>query len=206
MTHARKRGIAVAVAAAAVTAWYAVRIDGALRPAAPAVSVALPGTSLVTPAVYRGEDDANAVYVVYADLDGAPRTDGRFDATRVDVRTGAHSPAVIAIGPRSGFSPFLEADARIEVEGLSLRRPTFYLFRLPDGRGPGIHLVDSDTGVAKLNAGGRTLVTRRVFNSSKVRELRSLVSTDANGTTIAVVAQSPSGWTLHLFQKLPEES
>lgn len=202
MTRARKRGIAVAVAAAAVTAWYAVRIDGAVRPAAPAVSVPLPGTSLVTPAVYRGQDDASAVYVV---PDG-PRTDGRFDATRVDVRTGAQSPAVIAIGPRSGFSPFLEADARVEVEGLSLRRPTFYLFRLPDGRGPGIHLVDSDTGLAKLNVGGRTLVTRRVFNSSKVRELRSLASTDANGTTIAVVAQSPSGWTLHLFQKLPEES
>ena len=60
--------------------------------------------------------------------------------------------------------------------------------------------------VLQLNVGGRTLVTRRVFNSSKVRELRSLASTDANGTTIAVVAQSPSGWTLHLFQKLPEES
>lgn len=202
MTRARKRGIAVAVAAAAVAAWYAVRIDGALRPAAPAVSVALPGTSLVTPAVYRGQDDANAVYVV---PDG-PRTDGRFDATRVDVRTGAQSPAVIAIGPQFGFSPFLEAEGRVEVDGLSLRRPTFYLFRLPDGRGPGIHLVDSDTGLAKLNVGGRTLVTRRVFNSSKVRELRSLASTDANGTTIAVVAQSPSGWTLHLFQKLPEES
>lgn len=201
MTRARKRGIAVAVAAAAVTAWYAVRIDGAVRAAAPAVSVPLPGTSLVTPAVYRGQDDASA-YVV---PDG-PRTDGRFDATRVDVRTGALSPAVIAIGPQSGFSPFLEADARVEVEGLSLRRPTFYLFRLPDGRGPGIHLVDSDTGLAKLNVGRRTLVTRWVFNSSKVRELRSLASTDANGTTIAVVAQSPSGWTLHLFQKLPEES
>jgi len=202
MTRARKRGIAVAVVAAAVTAWYAVRIDGALRPAAPAVSVALPRTTLVTPAVYRADDDANAVYVI---PDG-PRPDGRFDATRVDVRTGAQSPAVIAIGPTSGFSPFIEAEARIEVDGLSLRRPAFHLFRLPDGRGPGIHLVDSDTGLAKLNLGGRTLVTRWVFNSSKVRELRSLASTDANGNTIAVIAQSPTGWTLHLFQKHPEES
>lgn len=202
MTRARKRGIAAAVAALAITAWYAVRIDGALRPAAPAVSVVLPRTTLATPAVYRSDADANAVYVI---PDG-PRTDGRFDATRVDVRTGAQSPAVIAIGPASGFTPFLEAETRIEVQGLSLRRPAFYLFRLPDGRGPGVHLVDSDTGLAKLNAGGRTLVTRWVFNSSKVRELRSLASTDADGTTIAVVAHSPSGWTLHLFHKHPEES
>lgn len=202
MTRARKRGIAIIAAIAIVTAWYTVRIDGALRPAASAVSVVLPQTTLVTPAVYRGDADANAVYVV----PGGPRADGRFDATRVDVHTGAQSPAIIAIGPASGFTPFIEAETRIEVEGLSLRRPAFHLFRFPDGRGPGIHLVDSDTGLAKLNAGGRTLVTRWVFNSSKVRELRSLASTDAGGNTIAVVAQSPSGWTLHLFQKHPEES
>jgi len=202
MTPTRKRGIAIVVVIAAVTVWYAVRIDGALRPAAPAVSVKLPQTTLVTPAVYRNDGDASAVYVI---ADG-PRPDGRFDATRVDVRTGAQSSAVLAIGPQSGFTPFLEVDARVEVAGLSLRRPTFYLFRLPDGRGPGIQLVDSDTGIAKLNASGRTLVTRWVFNSSKVRELRSLASTDADGNTIAVVAQSPSGWTLHLFQKHPEES
>ena len=166
MTRARKRGIVIAIVAiGAVTVWYAVRIDGTLRPAAPAVSVPLPRTTLVTPAVYRSDADPIAVYVV---PDG-PRPDGQFDATRVDVRTGTQSPAVIAIGPRSGFSPFLEADARVEVEGLSLRRPAFYLFRLPDGRGPGIHLVDSDTGLAKLIAGGRTLVTRWVFNSNKVR-------------------------------------
>ncbi len=91
-----------------------------------------------------------------------------------------------------------------------LRRPAFPLLRYSERGGPGIHLVDSDTGVVRVTAGDgaarRTLVQRWVFNSSTTGELRSQATTDANGDWIAVVAKSPAGWTLHPFDKFPEES
>lgn len=205
MKRMPKRGF-IALAAAAVTVWYTVRIDGALRPVERALTVAVPNATLVTPALYRSDADPQAVYVVFDGL----RPDERFDATRVDARTGAQTPEVIAIGPGSGMVPFTEADLRVEVAGLSLRRPSFHLLRFPEGGGPGIHLVDSDTGVVRLTAGDgatrRTLIERWVFNSSTTGELRSQASTDAGGRVIAVTARSSAGWTLHLFEKLPEES
>jgi hypothetical protein len=205
MKRMRKRGILV-LAAAAVTAWYTVRVDGALRPVQRARTVEVPNAALVTPALYRSDADPRAVYVVF---DGV-RGDQRFDAIRIDVRSGAQSAAVIAIGPESGMVPFIEADVQVVVAGLSLRRPTFHLLRFPEGGGPGLHLVDSDTGVVRLMAGEgaarRTLVQRWVFNSSTTGELRSQATTDAHGDWIAVVAKSRAGWTLHLFDKFPEES
>jgi hypothetical protein len=205
MKRMRKKGFIV-LAAAAVTAWYTVRIDGALRPVQRARTVMVPSAALVTPAIYRSDADPHAVYVVFDGL----RADQRFDATRVDARTGAQTPAVIAIGPGSGMIPFIEADVRVVVTGLSLRRPAFHLLRFPGGGGPGVHLVDSDTGVVRLTAGDgptrRTLIQRWVFNSSTTGELRSQATTDANGDWIAVVAKSSAGWTLHLFDKFPEES
>lgn len=201
MTLTRNKGL-LALAGALVAAWYAVRIDGALRPVARAVTVTFPTATLVTPTVYSNDADRGAVYVVVEDA-GA---DGRFDARRVELRTGARSQTVIAIGPRSGFVPFTEGDVQIEVDGLSLRRPAFHLFRLPDGGGPGIHLVRSDTGAVRVTARHRTLLARRVFNSSTTAELRSLVSTDAAGDTVAVAEKTASGWTLHLFDNTPEES
>lgn len=207
MKQSRKRGFLLFAAAIAVMAvGYVVRIDGALRPVQPAVTVALANATMVTPALYRGDADRNGVYVVF----GAPRPDGLFDATRVEVRTGAQSPAVIAIGPGSAFSPFTEGEIRAEVTGLSLKRPMFHLLSIPEGRGPGVHYVGSDTGVVRLTTGAgaarRTLVERRVFNSSTTGELRSHASTDAGGQIVAVVSRSSGGWTLHLFHNLPEES
>ncbi|MEO8380950.1 MAG: hypothetical protein ABI779_14905 [Acidobacteriota bacterium] len=200
MSRTRTTGV-LAAAALAVTVCYGVRIDGSLRPVGTVLTVPIESHSLVTPAVYRAGADSQAVYVV---ADG-PRPDGRFDATRVDTRTGQLSRTAIPLGPRSGFSPFLEAEVRIDVTGLSFRRPTFHLLSYPDGRGPGFHLVDSHTGLVRLNAGSgtteRTLLTCWVFNSSKVAELRSLASTDAMGNTIAVVSRSPAGWMLHLFDR-----
>jgi hypothetical protein len=205
MKRMRKRGFIV-LAVAAVMVWYTVRIDGALRPVQRALTVTVPNATLVTPALYRSDADPHAVYVVFDAL----RPDKRFDATRVDSRTGAQTPAVIAIGPGSGMVPFTDADVRVAVAGLSLRRPSFHLLRFPEGGGPGVHLVDSDTGVVRLTAGDgatrRTLIARWVFNSSTTGELRSQASTDAAGRTIAVVARSSAGWTLHLFDKFPEES
>jgi hypothetical protein len=204
MTRTRKRGFILIAAAAAAA--YAVHLEGALRPVGQALTVALPNASLVTPAIYRSDADTNAVFVAYGD----PRPDGRFDATRVDVRSGALSPAAIALGPRSGFTPFIEGEVQAEVQGLSVRRPVFHLFRLPDGRGPGVHLVDSDTGVARLTVGDgavrRTLIARWVFNSSRTAELRSLATADPAGQYVAVVSRTRGGWTLHLFELHPEES
>lgn len=205
MNRLRKRGFMV-LAAAAVTAWYTVRIDGALRPVQRALTVTIPSASLVTPAVYRIDADRQAVYVVFDGL----RNDQRFDALRVDSRSGAQTSTVIAIGPGSGMIPLIEADTRVAVAGLSLRRPTFHLLRFPAGGGPGFHLVDSDTGVVRLMSGDgaarRTLLERWVLNSSTTGELRSQATTDANGPYVAVVARSSAGWTLHLFDKFPEES
>jgi hypothetical protein len=206
MKRPRKRGILI-LAALAVATWYAVRIDGSLRPVSRAATVTLENATLMTPALVRSDADPNAVYAV---LDG-PRPDGRFPAARIDVRTGAQTPAAIPLGPTSGFSPFLEGGAELELAGLSLRRPAFHLFRLPDGRGPGFRLVDSDTGLMRLTTSRgphkRTLLKRWVFNSSSSDELRSQVSTDTSGRTIAVVSRSRGRWLLHLFDtRLPEES
>ncbi len=200
MKGMRKRSVLIA-AAMAVTVCYGVRIDGSLRPVGRALSVLIENATLVTPTLVRTDRDPDAVYVIL----GGSHPDGLFDATRVDARTGQQSPAHIPLGPRSGFSPFIEGEVRVEVAGLSLRRPTFHLFSFPDSRGPGVHLVDSDTGLVKLIIGTgsaeRTLITRWVFNSSKVAELRSLASTDAMGKFIAVVSRSPAGWMLHLFDR-----
>ena len=205
MSRLRNRGILV-VAALAVAAWYTVHIDGALRPAQRAVSVTLRNATLVTPAIYRSDAEPNAVYAVFDSM----RPDGRFDATRVDVRTGAQTPIAVAIGPETGMIPFTEAPVHVTVAGLSVRRPTFHLLRFPEGGGPGFHLVDSDTGVVRMTVGDgatrRTLIERWVFNSSTTGELPSQASTDAAGSIIAVVARSSAGWTLHLFNKFPEES
>jgi hypothetical protein len=205
MKRMRRTGLIV-LAAAAVTVWYSVQIDGALRPVERALTVTVPNATLVTPALYRSDADPHAVYVVFDAL----RSDKRFDATRVDSRTGAQTQAIVAIGPGSGMVPFTDADVRVAVAGLSLRRPTFHLLRFPEGGGPGFHLVDSDTGVVRLMTGDgatqRTLIKRWVFNSSTTSELRSQASIDASGRTIAVVARSSAGWTLHLFDKHPEGS
>jgi hypothetical protein len=204
MKRMRKRGFIIAAATVA-TAWYALHLEGALRPVAPAIAVTFPDATLMTPTVYRGATDADAVYVVLG-----PRDDGHFDARRVDAHTGVQSPAVIALGPTSGFSPFVEGEVQTEVAGLSLRRPVFHLFAFPDGRGPGFHLVDSDTGVARLTIGDgaarHTLLTRWVFNSSRTGELRSLATTDPARQYVAVLSQARAGWTLHLFHTHPEES
>jgi hypothetical protein len=202
MNGLNKRNVLIATAVAlAVTVCYGVRIDGSLHPVGRSRSLLIENATQVTPTLTRTDRDPDAVYVIL----GGSNPDGLFDATRVDAHTGRQSPAHIPLGPQSGFSPFIEGEVRVEVAGLSLRRPTFHLLSLPDGRGPGVHLVDSDTGLVKLiigtGAAKRTLITRWVFNSSKVAELRSLASTDAMGKFIAVVSRSPAGWMLHLFDR-----
>ncbi|HET8798583.1 MAG TPA: hypothetical protein VFO89_12905 [Thermoanaerobaculia bacterium] len=200
----RKRGILLLAATAAIGGCV-VQLDGALRPAQRAVTVQLPGLTLTTPALYASVDEPDAVYVVSA----GPRADGRFDATRVDVRSGAQSAGAIGIGPGSGFTPFIEGAIRTEVKGLSLRRPVFHLMTLPDGRGPGIHLTGSDTGLVRLihgnGAARRTLAERWVWNSGSTETLRAQATTDATGRHAAVVTRSAAGWTLHLFD-ISEES
>jgi len=202
MKRLPKRNVLIATAAAlAVTVCYGVRIDGALHPVGRSLSILIENATQVTPVLVRSDRDSDAVYVIL----GGTTPDGLFNATRVDASTGRQSPAHIPLGPRSGFSPFIEGSVRVEVTGLSLRRPTFHLLSFPDGRGPGVHLVDSDTGLVRLVIGTaaakRTLITRWVFNSSKVAELRSFASTDAMGKYIAVVSRSPAGWMLHLFDR-----
>lgn len=185
-----------------------VQIDGPLRPAPDGLSglsLAItdaqnePMATLDTPTLVHTESDPQAVYVVAG---GLPDAAGRFRAKRVDARTGRQVAVAIGLGPQSGFVPFIEGRVRIELSGLAWRRPSVYLWRLPDGGGPGVDWRDSATGLQRLQVDGpgqRTLMTRWVFNSSSAVELRSQVSSDARGKYIAVVSRTPRGWMLYLF-------
>ena len=201
MKDKRRMSVLIAVGLAVVVC-YVVQFDGSLHPVGRALAVSIESSTLVTPTAVINDQDQDAVYVVL----GGPRTDGRFDTSRVDARTGQQSRVGIALGPQSGFSPLVEGEVRLAVTGLSIRRPVFHLLRFPGGGGPGFHLVDSDTGLAKLSIGTgateRTLITRWVFNSSAGAELRSLAATDAKGKYIAVISRTPPGWTLYLFDRV----
>lgn len=197
-----KKSAVVVVAVLIIVGWYTARIDGRLRPVEPVRVIELRDTasSYVRPTLARAVDDEASVYAVLA-----PRPDGLFQAIRVDIQSGQQSPAAIPLGPRSRFIPFVDGNVRVDVRGLSIRRPTFHLFTFPDGRGPGFHFVDSDTGLVVLStrekSRQRTLITRWVFNSSTVGELASLASMDPSGRFVAVVAKTPAGWKLFLFNE-----
>ena len=169
-----------------------VHVDGMLHPVRPALVIHLEasGTWYAEPALACKGDDPNAVYVV--PNVAAP------SAVRVDTTTGTQSAAALRAERGQLFVP---AGASAEVRGLNIRRPAFHLFALPDGRGPGLHLVASATGVVRLRVQAETLLSRKVFNSSSTAELIARTWADPSGRWIASLSQSADGWTLYLFAR-----
>ena len=193
-----------AVASIAVVGCYVAHFDGEPRPLGGLV-VALPDTAgtVTQPTLLQRRGEPTAVYVVTAVREDPG---GLVDATRIDVGNGARSPVQIAIGPDSGYLPFLSAEVTgnpvVELRGVSIPRPTLHLFRFPGGGGPGVHLVDSSTGVVQVataRPSRRVLVTKTVLNSSTVGEMRSRLWSDPAGRVVAFLWRRPSGWSVCLF-------
>ena len=87
------------------------------------------------------------------------------------------------------------------MRGLRFGRPALHLMSFPDGKGPGVHRVDSATGRMAVRAEERLLLTRNVFNSSSTPELLSLISADSNGRWLAALTRTDGGWKLFLFAR-----
>jgi hypothetical protein len=147
---------------------------------------------------------------IYA-VPGFTGPDGLFEAVRVDVKSGARASVRIMFGPNTDFMAFDSSEvagvAAIELRGVSLPRPTFHLFTVPGGSGPGFHRVESATGIMRVVAGTpttrRTLLTRTVVNSRRMPEMGSLLAVDRARRLAAFLWQRHEGWTLYVFSLAP---
>lgn len=204
-----RAAFALTLGAILVAAWYGVRFEGQPRPVDPLRVWSLPEVPVWhgRPTPFRKTDDPAAIYVV----SGLPASDGRFDALRLDLESGARSSARIAFGPATDYQPFDQAEhagtAGIELHGLLLRRPTPSLFRIPGPGGPALELVDSATGVlhmvAGTGAGKRTLLSLTVVNSSRMEEVRSQLWSDRSKGVAAFSWPEADSWRLYVFALSP---
>ena len=96
----KRAAFVLTLGAILLAAWYGVRFEGQPRPVDPLQVWALPEVPVWEgqPALFRTTNDPAAIYV----LRGVPGSDGRFDALRLDLNSGARSSARIAIGPATG--------------------------------------------------------------------------------------------------------
>ncbi len=191
--------MAVVLALVALAVASAVHVDGELRPINPALTTGIRGSEgwYARPTMASRADDARAVYLVSPTM---PSGDA-FSAVRIDVASGEQTPTTVTLGPRSPFRAFDPAPVRVDVRGVRFGRPALYLLSFPEGKGPGVHRVDSATGRLAVMAGERPLLTRNVFNSSSTPELLSLVSADPNGRWLAALTRADGGWNLFLFAR-----
>ena len=151
------------------------------------------------PQLVSNASDSNAIYLIAPEV---PR-DNKFAAVRIDTASGAQTDTQLVLGPESPFRPFVPAHVKADVRGVRFERPALHLMTFPDGKGPGVHGVDSATGrlaiVVDKGSAHRPLLTRTVFNSSSAAEMLSLVSADPGGRWIAALSRSSGGWKLYLF-------
>jgi|SRR5689334_14344869 len=200
----RRRGLLLS-AGIVVACWYLVRFDGAPKPVDPLLAIPLQEAPSwqSQPALLQNIDVPDAVYVV----SGSPSADGLFEAVRLEIHGGARSRARIRPGPHTAYLPFDPAELTgipaIDFRGMTLRRPVLHLFTFPGPGGPGLHLVDSATGVVHVVAGtGRrrhTLLTLHLVNSSSLGEIRSLLWSDRSRRLAAFLWREGGTWTLYLF-------
>lgn len=187
-------GVLLLLTMAAVSA---IHVDGELQPVGPVLATTIRGSEAwyAHPLLAARAGDAKAVYVVAPALpDG-----GTFSAIRIDAVSGEQTAATVTLDPSSPFRVFAPAGARVALRGLRFARPALHLLTYPEGKGPGIHRVDSATGHLTVMAGERSLLTRNVFNSSSTPELLSLVSEDPYGRWLAALTRADGGWNLFLF-------
>jgi hypothetical protein len=210
MPRFRRARVLTVCFALAIVGWYVVRFDGEPRPVDPLLVVQFGDGAqwLATPLLMEKAGEPEAVYVV----PGSMPADGGFDAVRVSVPGGTRRPTRITIGPESEFAPFESAELldtiTVDLSGVTLSRPTFHLFTFPgNGGGPGLHVVESATGVARLvartPAGARPLLARTVINSNTVHEMKSLASTNRAGSLAAFLWRAKDGWSLYVFSLDP---
>ena len=189
--------ILVAIAAIASLLHF----DGDLKAVDPQVAAPIRDSAAwyTRPQLVANANDSKAIYVIAPE---APR-DNRFSAIRVDTSDGGQTTTDVALGPQSHFRPFLPAYVKADVRGLHFQRPALHLLTIPDGKGAGVHSVDSVTGqiaiVYDKNGAQRPLLTRTAFNSSSAAEMLSLVSADPDGRWIAALSRTSAGWKLYLF-------
>ena len=205
----RRIGLLGVMAGVVVLSWYLAHFEGDPKPVAPLLVAPLPETAseMSQPALVQNIDEPTAIYVVL----GVPGPDGLFAALRVDVNSGARSSARIRFGPNTTYRQFDSAEVTgfpaIEFHGLTHRRPTFYLLRIPGPGGPGIDFVDSATGVVRIVAGTgtgkRTLLTLTLINSRKMPVIRSLLWSNRSRSLAAFLWREADGWTLYLFPLAP---
>jgi hypothetical protein len=192
--------VMLAVVFAALALVSMLHFEGEVKAVGPKLALPIQGSEpwYAQPLLASRRDDAGAVYVVAPALPAG----AMFSAIRVDTKSGEETATTIALDPSSPFQTFKPADARADVAGIHFERPALSLFSLPDGKGPGVHRVDSATGRLSVKTDGRTLLTRKVFNSSTTAETLSLVSADPNGHWLAAFTRSGTGgWKLFLFTR-----
>lgn len=177
-----------------------IHIDGELKPVRPTLAVAIRDSEgwYAYPIVGSRADDARSVYIVAPVLPSGEN----FPAVRIDTVTGEQTAATVRLGPRSPLRTFMPAGAQAGVRGVHFGRPALHLLSFPEGKGPGVHRVDSATGRLVVKSGERMLLTRYVFNSSTTPELLSLVSADPNGRWLALLTRREGGgWKVFLFAR-----
>lgn len=196
-----------------VLCWYLVRFDGDPKPVDPLLVAPLHEAPAwqSQPTLLQNVDEPTAIYIVPAVVPGA---DGLFKALRLDVNSGVRSSARIRFGPNTTFLPFDSAEVvgipAIEFHGLTLQRPTFHFIVFPGPGGPGFHLVNSATGVmhvvVRTGNTTRSLLTRTVINSSRMPEMRSLLSVDRSRRLAVFLWREADTWTLYLFSLVLEQT
>ncbi|PYV15974.1 MAG: hypothetical protein DMG07_08670 [Acidobacteria bacterium] len=195
--------VALVVLLAVIAIASLVRFEGDVHAVSPQVATTIRDseTWYANPQLVAKDDDLRAVYVVKPDAPG----DNRFAAVRVDA-AGQQTSASVMLGPQSQFRPFLPAaSVRAVVYGLRFQRPAFHVLTFPDGKGPGVHHVDSATGRIEIvlaeSGAQRLLLTCWVFNSSNTAEMLSRISADPGGQWIAALSRTSAGWMLYLFPR-----
>ena len=193
--------IAILILAAIAVIASLVQFDGDVKAVSPklATTIGNSATWYGHPQLVASARDPEAIYVIAPE---APR-ENRFPAIRIDTTDGSQRNTIIALGPESPYRPFLPAYVKAEVHGFRFDRPALHLLTFPDGKGPGVHHVDSATGRVEIvydrNGAQRPLLTHTAFNSSSAAEMLSLVSADPSGRWIAALSRTSAGWTLYLF-------
>jgi hypothetical protein len=192
--------LTVVIVAAFLYAW---RFEGKPKPVDPVLVAAVQQSWLSQPVLCEDVTEPAAIYVV----SGVQRADGLFEALRLDLQNGSRSAAGILLGPKAACVPFDSAEVVgfpiIELHGISLPHPTFHLFTFPGGGGPGFDWGRTATGVVHVVAAqgprARTLLTMTVFNSGRLPEMRSQLSSNRSRRLAAFLWRQPEGWVLYLF-------
>jgi hypothetical protein len=201
-----KRALVFTAAVVLVGVAWTTEYNGEVRAVEPSLALRILGSagwSSITN-IAANDADPDILYVMVPEMPEGEL----FAAVRVNVRTGAQTRETIEIHPLApGRSTHLVRGLRARVRGLWFQRPSFYLFRVPDGHGPGFERVDSASGVVDIvidQAGGtRTLLTQPAYNSSRIVFLLSRVFAHPDGQWIAAVLGDLRGWDLFVFTAAP---